>query len=461
MSTEHFPRAFELPNNNSDSNTSQAAPVNAFWNQYETLASGSRALRQGTPTKLLADAGSAQSNGTDNQRQPSSNEPSLLQLETAFEQEHKVKISSANGKFVYSMQYEGSVHNLFETNADKAGLDSASANLKSLVSDEESSLTSTFHVSFAKQGEVVTDQKETADSKPLPHQVTARDPELFELEGIKAALEKSAPSNIASDGKTGVKYYCLTEKPILGIDSFATFQNDKDSKPSVYLWPKFNEINIATEKDRTSAQNLPFSDGDRPESVEGAMIHELGHHQFMKLGFDPKNSKNETASVTAQTQLFEKMGWLPRLDEKDADYNWLLVGKSKDDNGQPATYLPSFTGMFFSFGRWQQKGGPVDEHGKRVPADKMQQLGEDQMVAEAKIKPPTWYFENPEEEYAEAVRMYRMNDESRRSLMQGSPALYSLMKENDQRELDQMYGTNADGSSKKVRSNDFKIVEGK
>ena len=425
--TEHFPRAVHLESSNV--NAKAEAPPNAFWEQYSKLAAGGEPKQNDNG---LVTSGDVQTGRTVSDAATPT--PNLNQLETAFEQDHKVKIANENGKFSYSMQYGGAVHKLFETTADSAGLDSASAKLKSLVMAEENSLSATYHVSFGKAGEVVDDQRESADSKPLPHKVLARDPELFELEGIRAALEKSGTSNIARDGTTGVKFYSLTEKPILGIDSYATFQPDKDNTPSVYLWPKFKDVEIATEKDRNTAADKPFSDGNRPESVEGAMIHELGHHQFMKLGFDPKHSSNDVAALAAETELFKKMGWVPRLDEKNTDYNWLMIGKSKDADGNNATYLPDFTGMFFSFGRWAQKGGPTNADGKPGPADKMQKLNEDEMVQEAKVTPPTWYFENPEEEYAEAVRMYRMSDESRAYLQKHSPDLYDLMKVEDQKE---------------------------
>jgi hypothetical protein len=455
--TEHFPRAVRIEDDSANANS--ADHHNALWDQWTKLAAGGpQQNNDGMLTSADAESGRIGKPVSDAAaEQPP--QPTLAQLESTFAQEHKVKISNENGKFSYSMQYGGTTHKLFETSADKAGLDSASTKLKSLVGAEESSLNATYHVTFAKQGEVVDSQRETSESAPLPHKVMAREPELFELEGIRAALEKSGPSNIASDGKTGVKYYAMDEKPILGIDSYATFQPDKDNKPSVYLWPKFREIDLATENDRPASANQSFNDGNRPESVEGAMIHELGHHQFLKLGFDPKHASNEAASLAAETELFKKMGWVKRLDEKDSDYNWLLVGKSTDANGQPATYLPDFTGMFFSFGRWAQHGGPTDAQGQTVPAQNMQKLSEDEMVKEAKVTPPTWYFENPEEEYAEAVRMFRMSTESRQYLQTHSPALFDLMKVEDQKELDQLYGKNADGTSKKVRASNEEIVD--
>ncbi|HEY9676423.1 MAG TPA: hypothetical protein V6C76_00370 [Drouetiella sp.] len=383
---------------------------------------------------------------------------SLPQAKIAFSEEHKIKISTEHDKFVYSMQYGGAQHKLFETSADQKGLDSASTQLKSLVADEEKSLSAAYKVSFAKAGEFVAKQKETSESPDSANAVVARDPELFELKGIRAALEKSGPSNVAADGKTGVKFYELTDRVITGIDSLATFQQDKDNKPSVYLWPKFQSLDFATEADRTPDQRLPFTDGNRRESVEGAVIHELGHHQFSKLGYDPKTNPNALAS---ETKLFERMGWKKRLDEKDSDYNWLLQAKEKSDNGQPATYLPEFTGMFFSFGRWRQVGGPENEQGHLGPADKMQRLGESEMEAHARVKPPSWYFESPEEEYAKAVRAFRTSTESRAALQKNSPELFTLMKENDQREINQLYGTNSDGTPKKTRNENGEIVDSK
>lgn len=55
-----------------------------------------------------------------------------------------------------------------------------------------------------------------------------------------------------------------------------------------------------------------------------------------------------------------------------------LVGKSKDTDGRPATYLPQFNGLSFSFVRWKQEGGAVNAQGKVVPAHEVQQLSEDE-----------------------------------------------------------------------------------
>ncbi len=465
--TEHFPRVVRLDKNDLSAESASASGAStALWDQWSKLASGGgQKNKDGMITSADVQSGQPatndglQANDRSQTQQPNLEQPSLGQLESAFEQEHKVKITNENGTFSYSMQYGGSAHKLFETSADKPGLIKAEARLKDLVAAEENSLTSTYHVTFAKPGEIVDAQRESADSAPLAHNVVARAPELFELEGIRAALEKSGPSNIDSDGKTGVKFYCLTEKPILGIDSYATFQPDKDKNASVYLWPKFSEIDIATERDRPAAANKSFIDGSRPESAEGAMIHELGHHQFLKLGFDPKNSSNEAASTAAETDLFKKMGWARRLDEKDSDYNWLMIGKATDANGQPATYLPEFTGISFTFGRWAQQGGPTDKTGHKVPADKMEHLSEDEMMKQAKVTPPTWYFENPEEEYAEAVRMFRMSSESRHYLRTESPVLFDLMKVEDQKEINMLYGTNPDGTPRKIRKDSGEIVD--
>src|SRR5262249_6080369 len=139
-------------------------------------------------------------------------------------------------------------------------------------------------------------------------------------------------------------------------------------------------------------------------------------------------------------RLAAKMGWVRRQDEKDADYNWLLEGKSKDQDGRNATYLPYSNIFAFSFNRWKREGGAVDKNGKVVPADRVQSLTEDAMRKEALVTPPTWYFEKPEEEYAEGVKLFRLGDGARKDLQKDSPTLYAIIKENDQAEIDSAFG---------------------
>ncbi len=387
--------------------------------------------------------------------------PDLEEEVADFQGQHHVAIKNDHGKFDYSLHFGGQDHLLFQTAASEAGLKDASQKLAAMVTAEESDLNKEFHVTFAKSGDDVDFQKPDADSSPSAHMVKARDPELFELEGIKSALQQSLPSNIGADGHTGVKFYCLTEKQITGIDPLATFQMDRSGNPSVYLWPAMSDLTRVTEQDLTAKErSLSWVDRHRPDSLEGAITHELGHHQFAKLGYNAnaKVSEVDRDLSPSGAALVQRMGWVRRLDEKDADYNWLLEGKHKDLNGNNASYLPESNGLFFEFMRKQKEGGIVNSAGKVVPADQGQRLSEDAMRQEAVIKPPTWYFEAPEEEYAESVKLFRLGGDNRKALLDDSRTLYAIIKQNDQREIDQAYGKNADGTSKLLRDLDGHLV---
>jgi exonuclease VII small subunit len=58
------------------------------------------------------------------------------------------------------------------------------------------------------------------------------------------------------------------------------------------------------------------------------------------------------------------------------------------------------------------------------------------MMAEALVTPPTFYFENPAELYAEGMKLYRLSASAREHLEKVSPRLYEIIKRDNQREID-------------------------
>jgi len=373
----------------------------------------------------------------------------------AFAGQHHLTLSVDKNEIAYKLPANGKVQELFRTPATEAGLAQGEKQLQTLARQEEQNISADFKVTFAAQGDVVGKVRETAYSTPTNVDMLARDPELYELAGVRAALEKSGPSNFGQDNKTGVKFYFLRDKIIQSLNSLATFQLDQNKAATIYVWPGMATLGRATEADLTDKEKkLPFTDGSRPESVQSAIVHELGHNQFAKLAYStPKAVYDGTTDLTAKgVALYNQMGWQRRRDEKDSDYNWFLVGKSKDDNGQPATYLPSNSnGLEWSFKRWRLDGGAVNANGKVGPADKVQSLSLDQMNKEAVVPLPTSYFENPEEEYAESVKMFRLSQESRTALRETSPTIYKIVEQNDQIEINRAYGTDSSGRPLMVR----------
>jgi hypothetical protein len=55
--------------------------------------------------------------------------------------------------------------------------------------------------------------------------------------------------------------------------------------------------------------------------------------------------------------------------------------------------------------------------------------------------------------------MFRMSSESRHYLRTESPVLFDLMKVEDQKEINMLYGTNPDGTPRKIRKDSGEIVD--
>lgn len=377
----------------------------------------------------------------------------------AFESAHHLSITSEGDKFAYHLRTGGKEQELFRTDANAAGLRAAERMLDELVDREEKQLTQQYGVQFASPGEDVERQRAASYETPKGPMVKARKPELFELEGVKAALGKSMPSNEGAYGGGGVKFYWLQAPTITALTSIATFQQDKDGRASVYLWPDEAKLTTATEADLTSQEcAVPFTE-DRKTTIEAAVVHELGHNQFAKLGFAPLHAPRGSSELTESgTEVARKLGWVRRQDEIDSDENWFIVGRSKDVDGKNATYMRGSNGLITTYTRWKQAGGAVDEHGQKVPAGEGQELNEAQMRKEALVEPPTWYFPSPEEEYAESVKLYRLGPDSRAALLKDDIGLYHLIKDNDQKEIDAKFGKRPDGTPFMVRDLDGTLI---
>lgn len=171
---------------------------------------------------------------------------------------------------------------------------------------------------------------------------------------------------------------------------------------------------------------IPVFPGPQTEegwyALEGTMEHELVHHeQEMVYGttqWSGKNANEITAPITAA------MGW---NNTEDNERTMLL-----DKENKP----------------WQQLGDSWINGKDRITNA--------QMRARAKVKPATDYFKNPTEMYAEALAMYRQNNDL---LFKESPPLYDLAKKWDQDLIDLKYGKNEDKTSKYMRDEDGYIVE--
>lgn len=209
-------------------------------------------------------------------------------------------------------------------------------------------------------------------------------------------------------------------KIIEELSSLATYQRDKDGKPSVYVYK--SDVEFLTEKDLSSEQQaLSYTDRNRPETFQGLVVHEIGHYQLDKLGYNDEQRKE---------QLFEQIGWVHRKNEANQIDDWLIKGKNIEADGKNATFQIGSEGFSTNWTRWSISKGPIDAVGNHVRAQDAQKLTEDQMRANALVPASTWYFDNPEEMYAEAFRMYKLDARSADFLKRYSPTLYAVVATN-------------------------------
>lgn len=181
------------------------------------------------------------------------------------------------------------------------------------------------------------------------------------------------------------------------------------------------------------------------EGLEGTLYHELGHHeQFRRFS---TSMANESAANPEGKKLMEDLGWQYSPRHKE----WLLKDDSK--------------GLW----KFEQPQGPGEQPmwrwvGGERPADNQKRLDSKQMRERALVKPITDYFDNPGENHAEALAMYRIgvNDKpqgGRQYLATESPKLYEATKNYDQKIINDKFGMNTDGSPRMVRDLDGRVVE--
>lgn len=363
----------------------------------------------------------------------------------AFSKQHKIDVSQSNGWLTYSLDAHGKSGVLFKTDASEYGLREAEIRLNTLVASRQKQIEQRYAVKFALPGDIVDYQRQTDDAVARPKLIHAVQPELYQLEGLMSGLEKSGPTSFAV-GAQDMKIYFLADKVVLDKPGHASYQNDRGGLPSIYFFPSINEVSKPTDADLSAAdRKKSYADKTRPQTIESIAMHQMGHHQFFKMGY-----QNSVEGEVFQSQ----MGWVRNRDWSTIKTPWLILGKDTDTDGTNASYFPNIdaTTGATTWVRTKPDGGGVDSRGRRVPIVQAERLTSEQMRDKALMKPPTLNFNSPEDEYAESIRMHRLAETSRRDLIRSSPFIYDQVKTNDQKEIDEKYGKQTDGTSKFLRA---------
>lgn len=182
------------------------------------------------------------------------------------------------------------------------------------------------------------------------------------------------------------------------------------------------------------------------QGFEGTLYHELGHHeQYSRFAKSMMTGKFNDAE---SKKLMEDLGWQysPRHKDhvlKDKTGGLWKLDQNPGNEGEPPT--------------WRWVGG-------KAPKDGQRRLDSEEMRERALVKPITNYFDNPAENHAEALAMFRIGannkpEGGRQYLAVDSPKLYEVTKNYDQKVINDKFGTRPDGQPKMVRDLDGRVVE--
>lgn len=370
--------------------------------------------------------------------------PKPLTETQKFERKQGVTVQEKDGKYVYTLKFNGQDKELLSTDSNAKGLEKAEAELAKLKKDKIAELEKVFKVSFSVDGEDVLQQRVQKDdcSYQYGNMIKARSPNIAELYGIETAMYKAQPSQLVQDGSRGVKFYFLTANYYKDDPALAYHvHQDKNGRPAVYFEPGANEGKPITEKDADRMKQHQLY------SIEAVTHHELMHNAQQNLNWDTPREKEKWA---------RKLGWLPYEDPNTHETRWIFTGKKDELYRRDQDHCKDA----FKWCACGKHGELQDDKGKTVGKVKdAKQFTLDQVRDLAEVKPSTRYFVNPLEMFAEGGMKYRINERRRQELLEESPRIYDAVKEHDQQELNARYGKDNTGASNYIRSSSGILVK--
>jgi hypothetical protein len=363
------------------------------------------------------------------------------------------------------------------------GLNRPDEHTRKLIDQKEHELHDKYGVTFSKPGEDLGAQ--TSLTGKRGQEMHARYPTMLELNAIEKALEKSDPAYKTADGHA-VKFSFADKQFHDGPPADADSHPQDSGAVEIRIFPE----------GVTNAHN-------RTRPLENEVIHELAHNTIFKKD---KMGDVMPSEITSQIGFYEvpddpsipkivrgEHGTLWRHFPGDDDpmHWWTEVnatGKEVTTDGKPRndhnlisesfskhhTDHPSLIeakdGSFYSHElsngdparywiKCDKEGHPLDKAGHAVDNDSLAYaMNNSDMRATAKMHPCTNYFDNAQEATAEAIAMYRMDMQSRKELEKISPEYYKMAKAEDQKEINNQYGVNPDGSPRCIRLPWGKVV---
>ncbi|MBP9093319.1 hypothetical protein KBI23_20015 [bacterium] len=361
------------------------------------------------------------------------------QLEKArdeFALKHQILISQdTTGKqLTYTVRSGESNIDILTSENSREALATAEKQIEQLTKAKENQLNADYKLRFSQENEEVVGQVAIAPDGKISHgkMIYARAPYLSELYSIESVMERAVPSQLAKDGKEGVKFYFLKDS-LYQEDRGATAtytHSDKEDKPAIYV-----------AKDGIGATLVKKGESfEWQGGIDAHMIlHEFGHNSQLRLGLDEEKRLIQFSNGCGFAP-FEKPGTNETI--------WALRSKDgklyRHDN---------------EVGGWQQ----IDNKGNLVKSgelatDKTEILDDIEMAKLAEVRPPTYYFDNPVEMAAEGMAMLKESASSRKQLQTTTPIFYQFIKEQDQKDINLAFGLDTNGKAKLIRRPDGKLT---
>ncbi|MCA9805363.1 MAG: hypothetical protein KC777_25510 [Cyanobacteria bacterium HKST-UBA02] len=311
-------------------------------------------------------------------------------------------------KLELSLQYNGEKLVIGRVPDSPDGLKEIKKDLKEFTDLKQWELENKYGIKIARPGEPGPRQQivQKDNSIKFGKELAVRNPSLKELLGMEAALEKSAPANTSGNAKEPVKFYFLKDQSYNPeARGAAAFEPDINGGPAVIVDPGFDR-NPITERDRKN------NDGSDHGSMESILTHELGHHTEEKLLKTPE----------AKSAFYKELGWRPVPGSQPGQEEYMLRGRHGDY--KPINPMDPEAG-------WEK----LNRHGRTTGI-----VNQDQVAADALVKPATGYFVQPHEMLAESLTLLRLGNNHRSHLLNTDPRLHNLIKGLDQKEIDMKHG---------------------
>lgn len=363
---------------------------------------------------------------------------------------NNIDVIEKNGRLEYHLRVGGKDTVLFTGEKTVEGVRQAEARIKQMEIDKARELERKYGIQIAGANERIP-----ADGQNAAGQT--RQPNLAELAALDAALSKMSPN---APGQMPLKVYFTQE---WGQGTLARYKADLNGQPAI-LVNRSAGLGAMTELDVPTTPNATPN-----SSLEATLAHELGHHSERQRGRNglPNLPSPELPSGLAtperprmapeinpktgprDTEVYKELGF------RQVNGFWVMEGK----DGNLYQYMPpEGPNQPERWMRVNEQWKPLDASGNPTTMSKADFRTNEQMRQIARITPPSDYFRQPHEVYAEGLQLLRTNAASRTTLLQNSPEVYEIVKRKDQEAINNQYPPGADGQPVMIRHPNGSLV---